>query len=133
MHNLNLIPGNVRLVWIKAHVGHAGNECADVLAKEGTTKPDVARVALPKQATKIAIRNAIEEIWDFQWSQYPDGRQSKQFYKPPNRSKAKYSYNLSCQELGILIWLVTGHNNLFYHRSNVDKTGKTSPLCRFCQ
>ena len=133
MHNLNLIPGNIRLVWIKAHVGHEGNERADVLAKEGTTKADIAQIALPKQATKIAIRNAIDEIWDFQWSQYHDGRQSKQFYKHPDRSKAKYSYNLSRQELGRLIRIVTGHYNLFYHRSNVDKTGGTSSLCRFCQ
>ena len=132
VHNLNLIPGNTRLVWIKAHVGHDGNERADTLAKEGTRLTNVARVALPKQATKLAIRKAIDDIWDFQWTRYHDGRQSKQFYQLPNRSKAKYSYNLSRQELGRLIRLVTGHNNLFYHRSNVDKTRGTSPLCRFC-
>ena len=132
VHNLNLISGNIRLVWIKAHVGHEGNEKADSLAKVGTTLADIARIALPKQATKLAIRQAIDDIWDFQWTRYHDGRQSKQFYKLPNRSKAKYSYNLSRQELGRLIRLVTGHNNLFYHRSNVDKTRGTSSLCRFC-
>ena len=133
VHNLNLISGSVRLVWIKAHVGHEGNETADKLAKLGTTRPTPAPLALPKQVAKQAIKEAIDEMWHFEWYQYNDGRQSKQFYKQPNRSKAKYCYNLNRQEFGRLVRIITGHNNLFYHRSNVDKTGVTNPLCRFCQ
>ena len=133
VHNLNLIPGLVRLVWIKAHVGHDGNERADELAKAGTSLPTAEPVALPKQATKHAIKEAIDEIWKLEWSLYNDGRQSKQFYQLPDRKKAKYCYNLSRQELGRLIRIVTGHNNLFYHRSNVDKSGATNSLCRFCK
>ena len=131
IHNLNLISGHVRLVWIKAHVGHLGNEKADELAKVGTTLSTTSAVALPKQATKQAIKEAVDEIWNLQWTQYSDGRQSKQFYPLPNRTKAKYSYQLNRQELGRLIRIVTGHNNLFYHRSNIDRG--TSPLCRFCR
>ena len=63
--------------------------------------------------------------------QYHDGRQSKQFYPLPDRGKAKYCYTLNRQELGRLIRITTGHNNLFYHRSNIDKSRLTSPLCRF--
>ena len=133
IHNLNLVQGHVRLVWIRAHVGHLGNEKADELAKDGTKLDVVHQVALPKQATKFAIKFAFDEIWKYQWSIYNDGRQSKQFYPTINRNKAKYSYNLSRQELGRLIRITTGHNNLFYHRSNVDKFKTTSPLCRFCQ
>ena len=132
VHNLNLIPGIVRLVWIKAHVGHDGNEIADALAKEGTTLTAFYHIPLPRQATKRAIQLSVDEYWHFQWSRYNDGRQSKQFYPAPNRTKAKYCYNLSRKELGRLIRIVTGHNNLFYHRSNVDKSGDTSASCRFC-
>ena len=132
VHNLNLIPASTRLVWIKAHVGHEGNERADVLAKEGTSLPTPQPLALPKQATKTAIKFAIDEIWCLQWSRYQDGRQSKQFFSLPDRAKAKYCYHLNRQDLGRVIRLITGHNNLFYHRSNVDKTNSTSPLCRFC-
>ena len=64
VHNLNLIPASVRLVWIKTHVGHEGNKKADQLAKEGTR--------LPKQATKSAIQEAIDKIWKYQWTQYHD-------------------------------------------------------------
>ena len=132
VHNLNLIPGKVRLVWIKAHVGHDGNEKADGLAKLGTSLFPPWPLALPKQATKFTIKEAIDETWKLEWTQYHDGRQSKQFYPLPNRNKAKYSYNLNRQELGRLIRIVTGHNNLLYHRSNVDKSGSTVALCCFC-
>ena len=37
VHNLNLLSESIRLVWIKAHAGHAGNEKADDLAKAGTS------------------------------------------------------------------------------------------------
>ena len=132
VHNLNLLSGSVRLVWVKAHVGHEGNEQADGLAKYGTSLDYINPIPLPRQATKFAIKFAIDEIWKLHWTQYHDGRQSKQFYPLPDRAKAKYSYNLNRQELGRLIRITTGHNNLFYHRSNVDKTRGTSPLCRFC-
>ena len=33
--------------------------------------------------------------------------------------------SISRQELGRFIRIITGHNNLFYHRSNVDKTNNT--------
>ena len=133
VHNLNNLMHPVRLVWIKAHVGHHGNERADELAKLGTSLDVITHVDLPKQATKQAIKFAIDENWKLQWSLYNDGRQSKQFFQLPDRNKAKYCYNLNRQELGRFIRIVTGHNNLFYHRSNVDKTHNTSPLCRFCK
>lgn len=132
VHNLNCVEGHVRLVWIKAHVGHPGNEQADELAKLGTSLDNISHVDLPKQATKHAIKIATDENWKLQWTLYNDGRQSKQFYHLPDRNKAKYCYNLNRQELGRFIRIITGHNNLFYHRSNVDKTRSTSPLCRFC-
>ena len=80
VHNLNLIPGQVRLVWIKAHVGHLGNKTADTLAKTGTILDVISPVALPKQVTKQAIRFSIDKMWNLEWTQYNDGQQSKQFW-----------------------------------------------------
>ncbi|KFM76600.1 hypothetical protein X975_22265, partial [Stegodyphus mimosarum] len=37
----------VYLEWIKAHVGHEGNELADQLAKEATTEPINAQIVIP--------------------------------------------------------------------------------------
>ena len=48
----------VRIKWIKAHVGHFGNECADALAKRGSsTHPTGPEPFLP--IPKALLRTAV--------------------------------------------------------------------------
>ena len=72
---------NVRLVWVKAHVNHVGNERADVLAKEGTRLPDddIVMVATPAIHFRNSIKAAAEARWENEWEKYPHARQTKQF------------------------------------------------------
>jgi len=46
------------------------------------------------------------------------------------RSRAIIKHDRS--DIGLLMRWITGHNFLRYHRSLLDKTGLTSPMCRFC-
>ena len=127
-----MIQGTVRLVWIKAHVGNYGNETADSLAKDGTSLDIIQTgIQMPHQVMRSKVMDAFMEIWHYDWSKYTEARQSKQFYSKPDSTKAKYVYKLSRKNLGRFIRIVTGHNNLNYHRSNVDHD--VLYTCRFCK
>ena len=67
------------LVWTKAHIGTIGNERADKLAKEGTTKIDITLLGRPMCDVKNTIKKWIYQEWNRQWQNYTEGRMSKQF------------------------------------------------------
>ena len=63
---------HVSLVWIKAHVDHAGNERANALAKlgsTGTTDPDCP-VKTPRVVVMGLITDAAIKCWNNEWTNY---------------------------------------------------------------
>ena len=121
----------VTLCWIPAHRGHFGNCEADDLAKEGTIKPDItAPVGQPTATIKTRIRQYIANLWRTDWDNYNLGSHTKLFYASPNPTKARVTYGLSRPDLGRIVRITTGHNNLngFQFRIGLADT----PDCRFC-
>jgi len=64
----------VKLCWIPSHVGLAGNEEADKLAKAGTENEHIEDILLPHKDCYPDIRKAIMNKWQTQWSETNDNK-----------------------------------------------------------
>ena len=130
---LNNMASKVRradLCWIKAHVGHLGNEMADKLAKDGTTRVFFTELPKASQINKQFIKEKIYEVWQEGWRNEPTCRQTKLFHPLPDRNKSKRYLKLARSQLSILVQITTGHNALAYHVSKQDP--KVDPKCSLC-
>ena len=72
---LNKLAGTTKhtvLVWIKAHVGHVGNEAADQLAKQGTVSEKSIKIGIPHCEMKRLVEDLIRKKWDSEWNEYEE-------------------------------------------------------------
>ena len=102
----------VTLQWIPSHCDVQGNEKADILAKEGSTKDQVDKSTTYKEAKTI-----IKAKQHTKWLQQ----------HPQHKTKDPY-HLLSRQEQVIIFRLRTGHNRLNHHLYNKFRIGE-SALC----
>ena len=93
----------IQLVWVKTHIGNAGNEKVN---KQGTSSSDWVKVP------ELHNSGMGEPLTKLQ-----AGRQSKQFLPCLNSKAAMKTMGLPRFKLGRFVQLVTGHNNLNYHMS----------------
>ena len=120
----------VTLVWIKAHVGHEGNERADELAKQATTKKKLTTIAPPHSYIKALIKDKLYQEWTKRWESEPTCRQTKQFFPRPDSKRSKELLKLARSQLSTIVQATTGHNSLAYPASLEDAT--INPLCGLC-
>ncbi|XP_035233305.1 uncharacterized protein LOC118205117 [Stegodyphus dumicola] len=69
---------NYYLKWVKAHVGNAGNELADQMAKEAAVNSNVLNLTIPwpySHLKRITRLRAISK-WQQQWDSSPTGRRT---------------------------------------------------------
>ena len=123
----------VTLTWIPAHKGHSGNELADTLAKRGaaTSDPDLSlTVHKPSAVIKAELTEQTYKAWAREWSECGQANHAKSFYLTPNKNKARYVYKLARLELGRLVRIITGHNNLAFFQNKLGY--QQDPRCRLC-
>ncbi len=120
----------VTLRWTKAHVGIAGNEAADKLAKAGCKSKNKSHIPPPKSYVKSLVHSACMRRWEKRWKKQKDCRQTRLFFLHPDKSKSKEIMTHSRHDLGLLLRTITGHSYCNRHHSVVNPA--VDPTCRKC-
>ena len=123
----------IKLIWIKAHVGHEGNENADRLANLGCTSESEVNIPAPKSWIRKSINQYITEEWKTQWKEFPRlYRQTKHWVPEADQTRInpEQMKTLTRKDLGTLIRLYTGHNMLPKHKYLMNLTD--SNVCKYC-
>ena len=128
---------DLRIHWIKAHVGHPGNERADELAKAGLQSDNFSDVGMSLRHCKLLFREASCKEWDWEWdglSTDPNRtcKQTKIWWPGVNETQAKKSNTLiqmDREDLSPSSQWYSGFNSLKYHK---HKKSGTDPTCRLC-
>ena len=122
----------ISIHWVKAHVGHKGNEEADDLAKQGCLLshelPSVPGIAIT--SLKHQIRHCFFEMWSRRWEIHPACRQTKLWMPKPNKNTSFQMLQANRKEISLMVQIITGHNFLRRHSALMDPS--ISPECRLC-
>ncbi|GBL74646.1 hypothetical protein AVEN_206741-1 [Araneus ventricosus] len=115
---------NIRLGWIRAHVGHLGNEKADELAKEAITSTEAAvlTVPLPRSSAKQDLKQRALAKWQRRWDDGINGRSTYEII----RKVGLRNHNCPRQ----LIQFITGHGPF---PSYLFRFGKQQDNCCACE
>ncbi|GBN22345.1 hypothetical protein AVEN_43078-1 [Araneus ventricosus] len=70
---------NIKLGWIKAHVGYSGNEAADVLAKKATQEGIPTFIPAPRNHIKSLLQKESIIRWQKEWDNGEIGRSIHNF------------------------------------------------------
>ncbi|GBO01829.1 hypothetical protein AVEN_255447-1 [Araneus ventricosus] len=65
---------NIKLGWIRAHVGYSGNEAADVLAKKATREGIPTYIPAPRNHIKSLLQKESIIRWQKEWDNGETGR-----------------------------------------------------------
>jgi ribonuclease HI len=125
----------IKLHWIKAHVGHYGNELADHQAKLGTTIPDFnvePIIPVSKSWVTNKIKKYVHSEWTKAWRALPEARQTKIFFPTPHRIKSRKLMNYNRESFAELFRWISGHSFHRYHNSITRPLEFPDPTCRAC-
>ena len=124
----------IRVKWIKAHVGHFGNELADNLAKQGAESsihgPEPL-VPMSKPIIKNLINDHITGVWSARWEKRNDARQTALFFPTLKPANSNDILRLSKDQIGMVVRALTGHDHRSRHKAILDKL--PPPPCGLCK
>ncbi|GBM45667.1 hypothetical protein AVEN_237909-1 [Araneus ventricosus] len=101
----------ISLHWVKAHVGTAGNEMADLVAKHATTKAQPDQILLrPLTHINSELKAELLSQWQDRWILAINGRTTAEFL--PQVDLRPHFYNRR------ILQILTGHGRFpsYFHR-----------------
>ena len=137
--SLNTLAKKTRVTirWIRAHVGHQGNERADTLAKEGASSPIQGcepYCKIPKAETNKMITAYVTKKWNEEWALEPKCRQTKFWFPARDAAKSKRLLQLGRPSYSAVVRWITGHSFHRRHSSICQEDDEyISPTCRLCK
>ncbi len=135
VQTLNRLGENRRVVlhWVKAHVGHMGNEVVDEIAKSGARNElqGISEIPVPNSHLRSKLRQGLMVEWTKIWKNLDQARQTKKWFPEPDLGMSSKLFTLDRYAFGQMVQVITGHNYLNYHQNNLGRV--SSPLCRYCQ
>ncbi|KAF4210539.1 hypothetical protein CNMCM5878_004249 [Aspergillus fumigatiaffinis] len=115
-----LPPENIKIHWIPAHVGVAGNEAADEAAKEAAAQGGEVQLSSagqpdrPEQliirlaaAAKRVVRQRIQQRWKKQWEMEKGAKPTRRLIKAPHKKNLALYKGLSKPHTSIIIQMRT--------------------------
>ena len=123
---------SLTIKWVKAHVGHEGNELADTAACQGRdddVAPDWETPLLAKAVMHAEIDKMTLNLWKKTWDEVIGCRQTRHFYpKGPRNSFFKSFICLPKPIAGQLVQVMTGHAFLNRHQAVIDESERQRHL-----
>ena len=124
--SINTMDKSVCFMWVPGHVGIAGNEKADELAKSAICKPTQGDIPILSNDMNTIIKTVIHNIWQRQWE---ETNNNKLKTVKENITEWHTSKRLKRKEEVILTRLRIGHTRLT-HKFLFEKDPK--PMCTQC-